>query len=132
MTENESDVWLTADDLGTVKPGDVIKSIYRALTVFGIADHIDKNGTWRNQRDALLIPAAEACFQIMQTTDNLTMDLMPTTGTMIGATINGVEHVLIWSEPLGWSYAHNGEPVDTTSHWESWRLLAGEVTRVGD
>jgi len=131
MTE-EDDVWLGGDSLGTVKQGDVVKSIYRALTVFGIADHVDKNGDWRNQRDALLIPVEGACFQIMQTTDNLTMDLMPSTGTMIGVTVNGIEHVLIWSDPLGWSYAHTGEPVETTSHWESWRLLAGEVTRVGD
>ena len=131
MTETDDDVWLTGDRLGDVKKGDVIKSIYHALTVFGIADHVDTNGDWRNQRNALLIPAYDACFQIMQTDDNIAMELMPIPGTMIAVTLDGVEHVFIWQAALGWSYAATGEPVSMTSRWDSWRLLTGEVNRVG-
>ena len=131
MTE-EDDVWLGGDDLGTVKKGDVIKSIYRALTVFGLADHVDKNGNWRNLHDALLIPAQAACFQIMQTGDDIAVELMPTQGTMIAVTFDHIEHVLIWSTSTGWSYATSGEPVDADSHWDSWRVITGQVTRVGD
>ena len=127
----EDDVWLGVGDLGTVKKGNVIKSIYRALTVFGLADHVDKNGNWRNLHDALLIPAQATCFQIMQSGDDIAVELMPTPGTMIAVTFDHVEHVLVWSASIGWSYATSGEPVDVDSHWDSWRLLAGKVTRVG-
>ena len=127
MTENDDNDWLDVDNLGQVRKGDVIKSIYRALTVFGIADHVDKNGNWRNQRDGLLIPVAEACFQIMQTADNVAMELLPTAGTMIAVTVDGVEQVLIWTAELNWSNADTGEAASTTTRWNSWRLLTGQV-----
>ena len=125
-------VWLESDDLGMVKQGDVIKSIYRALTVFGVAHHVDRNGNWRNSQDALLIPAAHSCFQIMQNTNDISVELMPTPGTMIAVTTDGVEHVLLWSKDAVWLSATTGDPIAADSHWDAWRLLAGEVNRVGE
>lgn len=130
MNDIKDDVWLDVDSLGEVRKGDVVKSIYKALTVFGIADHLDKYGNWRNQRDGLLIPVIDACFQIMQTADNVAIELMPTSGTMIAVTIDAVEYVLVWHALLGWSDAGSGEPINTTTRWDSWRLLSGGVNRV--
>lgn len=121
-------VWLSRDDMGTINPGDVIKSLRKGMTVMGIADHVTASGDWVTEQGGTLIRCiGHARFQIMDPPDNA---LMPDRGTMVAVRFEPhlTEHDIVF-DGHEWVHCGDGEPVDITVPWASWRFIGGRLTR---
>ena len=114
--------------MGYIRPGDVIKSIYNGLTVFGVADHIDGSGNWRNAHDGLLVPVDQACWEQITPEVDVFTEMKPERGTMLVVTSNGAEHTILWNGK-DWVNTGDGEPIDVTAEWSRWRVVSGAVRR---